>query len=36
MPAPAPARPKRVVLLGATGSICDHTLAVLRAHPGEL
>ena len=36
MPAPAPARPKRVVLLGATGSIGDHTLAVLRAHPGEL
>lgn len=33
----APAlRRKRVVLLGATGSIGENTLRVLRAHPGEL
>ena len=33
---PHPARRKRVVLLGATGSIGDNTLRVLRAHPDAL
>lgn len=35
MPVTAPAR-KRVVLLGATGSIGENTLRVLRAHPDAL
>jgi 1-deoxy-D-xylulose-5-phosphate reductoisomerase len=34
--APTASRKKRVVLLGATGSIGDSTLRVLRAHPDKL
>ena len=30
------ARPKRIALLGATGSIGENTLRVIAAHPGEL
>lgn len=35
-PAPSALRRKRVVLLGATGSIGENTLRVLRAHPDAL
>jgi 1-deoxy-D-xylulose-5-phosphate reductoisomerase len=33
---PLPPRPKRVVLLGATGSIGESALRVIAAHPGRL
>jgi 1-deoxy-D-xylulose-5-phosphate reductoisomerase len=36
MPTPAHTPPKRVVLLGATGSIGENTLRVIAAHPDKL
>jgi 1-deoxy-D-xylulose-5-phosphate reductoisomerase len=35
-PSAAASRPKRIALLGATGSIGENTLRVIAAHPGEL